>query len=97
MDKIIIDVGKQSDGRTFRLNPKSSMAFKKEFPNLNPLSTVFISHDNQYDFEDRYGNIYIHIIQLLTDLPFDEIHKLKISIVDPVTKKEYFNTDSVHV
>jgi hypothetical protein len=45
MENVIIDAGKQLDGFTFRLNPKSRIKLGEKFPETRPVSSIFVSYD----------------------------------------------------
>ena len=84
-DKIIISVGKDWDGFTFRLRPKSkqwlggaglktkSLSGGKTAEPL--MSQVSISFDEKKRFEDLHAPIYKYVVEMLTGIPYDEIAK----------------------
>lgn len=97
MEKILVDVGIQSSGRTFRLNPKSKQELANEFPHRNPISSIFVSDETKHDFENIHGSIYESILQILTDLPESKLKKIPFAIIDPVTHTELFNSEKPSV
>jgi hypothetical protein len=85
-DKIIISVGKDWDGFTFRLRPKSKQFLKGVGPktkslssrdNAEPLmSQVSISFDEKKGFEVLHAPIYKYVVEMLTGISYEEIAKL---------------------
>ncbi len=98
-EKLTIYVGRDMDGFTFRLRPKSLeriRAFlKHKGSDASPLPQVSIGYDVRTDFESINGSIFPHIQQLLTSLEDEEINQLGgIQLIDPTTQKVL--EDSTH-
>ena len=84
-DKIIISVGKDWDGFTFRLRPKSKqyvgmlgMRTKSLGGAKAPeplMSQVSISFDEKKGFEDLHGPIYKYVVEMLTGISYDNLGK----------------------
>ena len=96
MNSIVIDMGKQLGGYTFRLNPLSRRWLQKQYPTTTPVSSVFISFDSR----DKMGNIqslmWPQILTLLTGISeVDEFDQF--SVVNPVTGQEVYNSRSHYV
>ncbi len=76
MAKIIVEVGKQMDGMTFRLSPKTKIALSSR-PQSQPLpSSVFVSYDTKSDFEQIHEPLSEYIVMILTGLHERQIAKL---------------------
>ncbi len=65
---IEILVGRQSEGNTYNLHPKSFKLLRQRFPQARSLPTIFIGRDTQGDDEATSGSIYDHVATLLTGL-----------------------------
>jgi len=91
--KIIVDVGKQMDGATFRLNPKTHAFLSSRFENLRPPSSVFVSNETAADFKRYYGPLGKELVVLLTGLSEDKIEELGgFKFVDPVGGRVFFQS-----
>lgn len=88
MDKIIVEVGKQLDGYTFRLSPRTRTRLERELPNLPPATSLFVGFDTQGDFEKIHGPMWQQIVSILTGLSEDRLKKLGgYDFVDPLTNR----------
>lgn len=88
-EPIRIDIGKQSDGCVFMLYPLSKERLSKEYPDIHPASSIFISFETQKDFENQHGLIWNQIITLLTGLSPAKLKRLGgVSFYDPATDRE---------
>jgi len=96
MENLIIDVGKQLDGFTFRLNPKSRIKLKERFPGICPISSVFVSYDT-YE-EKHFGmlpeSVWKYVALMLTGFSDSQFEKSEDGFVffDPLNNKEIFKT-----
>ena len=82
-DRIIIAVGKDWDGFTFRLRPKEKRlleGFKPRTKSLlqskddePPLSQVSISFEEKQGFEALHGPIYKYIAEMLTGMTLEHL------------------------
>ncbi len=95
MEHLIIDVGKQLDGFTFRLNPLTEIKLKEKFPDTQPVSSVFVSYDTyeEKDFGMLTESVWKHVAMMLTgfsDSQFEESGGFVF--VDPFNNKEIFKT-----
>lgn len=85
---LTIYIGRDMDGFTFRLRPRSLELLKKQFPGLTPLPQVSIAYDVRSDFESINGPIYHNIQEMLTGLTDEQVDELGgISFVEPTTGK----------
>jgi hypothetical protein len=95
MENVIIDVGKQLDGFTFRLNPKSRIKLNEKFPETRPVSSVFVSYDTyeEKDFGMLPESVWKYVPLMLTGFS-DSRFGNGFVFVDPLNNKEIFKTES---
>ena len=95
---VLIDVGTQRDGYTFRPDPRSRVWLEKTYPNLPRVASVFIGFDQHQDLQQIPQSIWQQIVQLLTGLSFVEINNIGGFVVtNPQTEQEVFNSLMVYV
>lgn len=70
---LIIDVGIQSNGYVFRINPKSQVFLKEINPSQNYSETIFLSHETKSDFESYIGPVGSQVVQISTRLTPEEL------------------------
>lgn len=88
MAKIVIDVGQQMDGATFRLSPKTRVFLSSRFKNLRPPTSVFVSNETASDFERYFGPLREQLVMILTGLPESDLQELgEVEFVDPADGK----------
>ena len=96
MGNLIIDVGKQLDGFTFRLNPKSRIKLEERFPEIRPVSSVFVSYDTdeEKDFGMLPESVWKYVALMLSGFSDSLLEKSEHSFVffDPLSNKEIFKT-----
>ena len=98
MDRIIIDVGRQLDGYTFRLHPRSKAELQKKFPGRHLLTSIYTSYERRYDFESIHGSALPHVAMVLTSLSEDQLEELGgVVFVDPVSEEELFDSAGQNV
>ncbi len=92
MEHLIIDVGKQLDGFTFRLNPVSEVRLKEKFPDIRPVSSVFVSYDTyeEKDFGMLPESVWKYVPLMLTG--FSDSRSEGFVFMDPSNNKEIFKT-----
>ena len=97
MSKIIIEVGEQMDGATFRLSPKTRAFLSSRFKNLRPPTSVFVSNETTSDFEHYYGPLREHLVMILTGLGESDLQKVGggVEFVAPVDGKVLFESSPV--
>jgi hypothetical protein len=84
MSKIIVEVGEQADGATFRLSPKTRTFLSSRFGDLRPPSSVFVSNETASDFQHYYGPLREHLLMILTGLGESELKKVgAVEFVNP--------------
>ncbi len=85
MSTIVINIGRQSDGCTYQLNPKSRNEIQKKFPSVRAAPTIFVGYETQSDFENLHGPMWKQIATLLTGLSWEQIEEMGgASIYDPI-------------
>ncbi|MDM8526229.1 hypothetical protein QUF80_22865 [Desulfococcaceae bacterium HSG8] len=96
MEYLIIDVGKQLDGFTFRLNPGSRIKLEERFPGTRPVSSVFVSYDTyeEKDFGMLPESVWKYVALMLTGFSDSRFEKSGDGFVffDPLNNKEIFKT-----
>lgn len=98
MNQLLINVGKQFEGYTFRLQPKSRLWLGKQFPDAPRVSTVFISADTKQDVTHVHDQILSQVFTLLTGLSKEELKNLGgLAIFDPQTNQEILTYRGPHV
>ena len=93
MAKIIIEVGQQMDGATFRLSPKTRLFLSPRFKQLPPPTSVFVSRETASDFERFYGALGEQLAMILTGLGEDELKDLGgFELVTPADGRVVFES-----
>lgn len=93
MSPIVVQVGKQRDGATFRLTPLTEVMLASRIAGRFPASSVFVSFDSRWDFERLHGSIWSHIVMLLTGFDEAEIKELGgFRFVDPAEHEVVFES-----
>src|SRR5437867_1837316 len=101
-ERLTIYVGKEMDGFTFRLRPKSLEVIreylKKKNSGTSPLPQVSIGYDVRSDFETIDEPIYQHIQELLTGVDDAELDEIGgVTFVDAATGKIIHESSAEHV
>lgn len=74
---IVVDVGKQSNGATFRLNHRTKSMLTSCIPGWSPPSdSLFVAADRQWDYERMHGPMWAQIVMLLTGLNEEQVRDL---------------------
>lgn len=98
MNRIIIDVGQQLDGYTFRLHPKSEAELQKRFPGRRLPASIFTLYEAHSEFETMHGSVLPHVAMVLTGLSEDQLEELGgVVFVDPVSGEELFDSAGQNV
>ena len=93
MAKIVIEVGEQMDGATFRLSPQTKVFLSSHFKDLPPPSSVFVSRETASDSERYYGALSEHLAMILTGLGENELNDLGgFELVTPADGKVVFES-----
>ena len=91
---IEIAVGKQSNGATFQLTPKTEVMLRERLPGWSPApNSVFVSFHRQWDFESMQDPMWAQIVMLLTRLNEQQIQSLGgFTFIDPVDHEVFFES-----
>ena len=74
---IEVAVGKQSNGATFQLHPRTRSLLESRFPGWSPVpSSVFVSSSRPWDYERMQDPMWAQIVMLLTRLNEEQIEEL---------------------
>lgn len=93
IEEIIIHVGKQNEGYTYSLHPKSIIDIRHSFPDAIVSSPLLIPYNVKVDFELMNGPVFPHVIAVLTGLSSQELDDIKqINFIDPLTKKNIYSS-----
>jgi hypothetical protein len=87
---IVVDVGKQMNGATFRLSHRSETMLASRIPGWSPPSdSLFVAADTQWDFERMHGPTWTQVVMLLTGLSEEQIRDLGgVRFVSPADHDE---------
>jgi hypothetical protein len=84
MAQIIVEVGKQMDGATFRLSPRTRLQLRDLVPEGLLTSSVFLNFDTGKAFSDPRAPWWEQVVQLLTGLSSEQLQRLGgFRFVDP--------------
>lgn len=93
MPDLVVDVGRQMDGATFRLSPqtRAHLATRKLG---NPLaSSLYVTFPAKGALENQDGRLWAPIVMLLTGLSEDQIEDLGgFRFVDPADTEVLFES-----
>jgi hypothetical protein len=93
MPEIIIDVGRQMDGATFRLSPQTSARLTAQKLGHPLASSIFVTFTTKEAFERDSGSMWTQIAMLLTGLAADQIKELGgFRFVDPTDREVLFES-----
>lgn len=88
MNPLIINIGRQSDGCAYELDPRSRFEIKSRFPGLHAVPSVFVGYDAKTDFEAMHGPMWKQIAAMLTGLTWEQIQELGgLSLYDPMASE----------
>ena len=78
MAQLLVGVGKQRQGYTFRLQPRSRIWLAEQYPDAPRVASIFISVDtsNANDSFSVHPNIMNQVFTLLTGLDQEELKTL---------------------
>ncbi len=91
MDTVRIHVNQQLDGVTFSLPLAVRQTLRREFPDANPLGSLYVKYDTQTDFDAYHGLIEPQIYPVLLGLSGSDLKKINhILFVNPVTNQTIY-------
>lgn len=93
MSPIVVEVGKQMNGATFRLSPKTEVMLASRIPDWSPASSIFVSFDTQWDFDRLHGPMWTQIAMLLTGFSEEQIQSFGgLIFMSPADKEVVFES-----
>ena len=93
---VLIRGFRQSIGSSFSLHPHSRAQIRRRFPDARQLSSVYIEHGHEPDFETRGGLLWEHIAEMLTGLSEHQLEELGgYRVVDSESEDVLFDSTSV--
>ncbi len=93
MPKIVVEVGKQMDGATFCLSPKTRAFLRSRFKDSPSPSSVFVSYATASDLEHYRGPLWEHVVMILTGLNEKQLSELGgFEFVTPMDGKVLFES-----
>lgn len=98
MAQLLVNVGKQLEGYTFRLQPRSRRWLVEQFPDDPRVASVFISVDTKQDFTHIHPNILEQVFTLLTGLEEEKLNTLdELTVFEPRTGRQIFTYQGKNV
>lgn len=93
MFPIVAEVGKQTNGATFRLSPKTEAMLAARISNWFPASSIFVSFDTKWDFGRLTRSMWAQIAILLTGLSEEQIQSFGgFILMNPTDKEVVFDS-----
>jgi hypothetical protein len=92
-EEIIIDVGRQMNGATFRLSPQTRVRLTEQRLGSPLATSLFVTFTTRDAFESYHGPMWQQVVMLLTGLTEDQIEKLGgFRFVDPADSEVLFES-----
>jgi|GEM_PF-2678319 len=89
MQRMIVNVGFQFQGCTFRLHPKNRLQLQDLFRQPIASASVFVSNESNQPFAVAYQSKWLPICSLLSDLSNEQLYSLdEIVFQEPFPVKE---------
>ena len=89
MAAILINIGRQSDGCTYQLYPRSRLEIGRRFPGVRPAPSVFVGYEAQSEFESSHGPMWQQIAMLVTGLSVGQMQEMGgVKLYDPADERE---------
>jgi hypothetical protein len=73
---LVINVGVQTDGVTYRLHPKSAQRLRAAFPGVHAAPSVFVGHATHADFRAVHGPVWPQVLMILGGVSIDRLATL---------------------
>jgi predicted Zn-dependent protease len=81
---LIVNIGRQGDGCTYRLDPLSKHRLKAAHRRARTVPTVFIGYTTRDEFEALQGPMWVQIVQMLTGVTAEQLSALGgVELHDP--------------
>lgn len=86
---ILISIGKQADGCTYELHPRSWKEISDKYSHARQVPSVFVGYKTREEFEELHGPMWKQIAMALTGLTWSQLEKMGgVAIYDPVAQRE---------
>jgi len=73
---VVVNVGVQTDGVTYRLHPKSAQRLRAAFPGVTAALSVFVGHATHADFRSVHGPVWPQVLMILVGVSVDRLAAL---------------------
>ena len=90
---IIVAVGFQSEGATYRLHPTSAARIRQAFPGARVAPSVYVGYTTRDEFEALHGPMWPQIVILLAGVDSDKLREKfqRLLLWDPATGRQWEN------
>lgn len=94
---LVVALGLQNDGATYRLHPTSTARIREVFPEVRVAPSVYVGYATRADFEALHGPIWPQIVILLTGLDEEKLKAKfhRLVLWDPVSGQQWENDKGV--
>jgi hypothetical protein len=92
---IIVAVGFQTEGATYRLHPTSAARIRQTFPGVRVAPSVYVGYTTREEFESLHGPMWPQIVILLTGVDANTIQERfpRLLLWDPATGRRWVNVN----
>lgn len=86
---IMINIGRQSDGCVYELDPLSRRDIRAKYPTARAVPFVHLGYKTKAEFEELQGRLWKQVAIMLTGLTWRQIQLMGgAQIYDPVAERE---------
>lgn len=83
---VVLGVGFQSEGVTYRLHPLTQERVGRAFPGVRAAPSVYVGYATKADFESLHGPMWRQVLALLTGVDYERLRALgRVVLWDPMT------------
>lgn len=88
---IVVAVGFQAEGATYRLHPASTVRIQQAFPGVRVAPSVYVGYATRDEFETLHGPMWPQILTLLTGVGVDKLGEKfrRLLLWDPATGRQW--------
>lgn len=92
---IIVAVGFQTEGVTYRLHPTSADRIRQTFPGVRVAPSVYVGYTTRDEFEALHGPMWPQIVILLTGVDADKLQEKfpRLVLWDPASGRQWVNVN----
>lgn len=92
---MIVAIGFQREGATYRLHPTSAARMREAFPEAHPAPSVYVGYATRDEFEALHGPMWPQIVSILTRLDANKLKKKfgRLLLWDPATNRQWEHVD----